>query len=70
MAAEVLPILDDALQNASENEVDWILEAFYSIIDKVGDDGKELIKRNAEMFADAKKNATRKRVQKILKKIK
>ncbi|PLX25605.1 MAG: hypothetical protein C0599_00330 [Salinivirgaceae bacterium] len=68
-AAEVLPILDDALQKASENEVDWILEAFYSIIDKVGNEGKELIKRNAELYADAKKNATIKRVRKILKKI-
>jgi hypothetical protein len=69
-ALEVLPILDDALQNASENEVDWILEAFYSIIDKVGEDGKELIKQNVSLYANAKKNATRKRVLKILKKIK
>lgn len=68
-ANEVLPILDDALQKASENEVDWILEAFYNIIDQVNDEAKVLIKKNAELFADAKKNATRKRVQKILKKI-
>lgn len=68
-AIEVLPILDDALKTASENEIDWILEGFLNIIDRVDVDAKELIKRNAELQLDAKKKSTQNRAKKILKKM-
>jgi hypothetical protein len=68
-ANTVLPILDNALKTASENELDWILEGFLSIIDKVDFDFKQLIKRNAELQLDAKKKSTQNRAMKILKKI-
>jgi hypothetical protein len=68
-ADKVLPILDDALKTASENEIDWILEGFLNIIDKVDSDSKQLIKRNAELQLDSKKKSTQNRPKKILKKI-
>jgi hypothetical protein len=68
-ADKVLPILDDALKTASENEIDWILEGFLNIADRVNSDSKELIKRNAELQLESKKKATRNRAKKILKKI-
>jgi hypothetical protein len=68
-AKSVLPILDDALKTASENEIDWILEGFMSILDNVDADSKELIKRNAELQLNAKKKSTQNRAKKILKKI-
>jgi len=68
-ANKVLPILDDALRTASENEIDWILEGFLSILDRVDPDSKELIKRNTELQLDAKKKSTQNRAKKILKKI-
>lgn len=68
-ANDVLPILDDALKTATENEIDWILEGFLNIIDKVDLYSRELIKRNAELQLDAKKKSTQTRAKKILKKI-
>jgi hypothetical protein len=68
-ADKVLPILDDALKTASENEIDWILEGFLNIVDKVDSDSKQLIKRNAELQLDANKKSTQERARKILKKI-
>jgi len=68
-ANKVLPILDDSLKTASENEIDWILEGFLNIIDKVDSDSKQLIKRNAELQLDSKKKSTQDRAKKILKKI-
>jgi len=68
-AMKVLPILDDSLKTASENGVDWILEGFFNIIDNIDDDSKELVRRNAELYANARKKSTQKRVQKILKKL-
>lgn len=69
MANEVLPILDDSLKSASENEVDWVLEGFFSIVDNLDSDSKILIQKNAELFLNSKKKSTQKRAQKILKKI-
>lgn len=68
-ADKVLPILDDALKTASENEIDWILEGFLNIVDNVNLHSKELIKRSAEIYLDSKKKATQNRARKILKKI-
>lgn len=68
-ADKVLPILDDSLKTASENEIDWILEGFLNIADRVNSDSKELIKRNAEFHLDSKKKATQNRAKKILRKI-
>lgn len=67
-ANSVFLILENALKTASENEVDWILEAFLNIADKVDADAKERIKRNAKLQLEAKKKSTRKRAEKILKK--
>ena len=68
-ADKVLPILDDSLKTASENEIDWILEGFLNIADRVNSVSKELIKRNAELHLDSKKKATQNRAKKLLKKI-
>lgn len=68
-ANKVLPILDDALNTASENEIDWILEGFLNITDKVDSDSKQIIKKNAELQLDSKKKSTQNRAKKILKKI-
>jgi hypothetical protein len=68
-ANEVLMILDDSLKSASENEVDWILEGFLSIIDNIDSDSKIIIQKNAELCLDSKKKSTQKRAQKILKRI-
>jgi hypothetical protein len=68
-ANEVLMILDDSLKTASENEVDWILEGFISILDNVDSESKIIIKNNAELYLDSKKKSTQKRAQKILKKL-
>lgn len=68
-ANTVLPILDDALKTASENEIDWILEGFLNIIDNLDTDSKQLIRRNAELQLDAKKKSTQKRASKLLNKL-
>lgn len=68
-ANKVLPILDDSLKTASENEIDWILEGFLNIIDNVDSDSKELIMRNAELQLGSKKKSTQDRAKRILKKI-
>lgn len=69
MAYDVLPILDDAFRTASENEIDWILEGFYNIIDHMDIDAQQLIRKNTELHLDAKKKSTRARAKKILKRI-
>jgi len=68
-ANTVLPILDDALKTASENEIDWILEGFLNILDNVDPGSKQLITRSAEIQTDAKKKSTRNRAMKIIEKI-
>jgi hypothetical protein len=68
-ANEVLIILDDSLKTASENEIDWILEGFFCIIDNLDSNSKILIQNNAELFLNSKKKSTQKRAQKIIKKI-
>ncbi len=68
-ANEVLMILDDSLKTASENEVDWILEGFLSILNNLDPESKKIIKNNANLYLDSKKKSTQKRAQKILKKI-
>jgi hypothetical protein len=68
-ASKILPILDDALKTASVNEIDWILEAFLIIVDRIDLDSKELIKKNAEMQLDSKKKSTHNRAKKLLKKL-
>jgi hypothetical protein len=68
-ANEVINILDDSMRTASENEVDWILEAFLNIIDNVDSNSKELIKRNAELHLKANKKSTQGRAKKILMKM-
>ena len=69
IASEVLLILDDSLKSASENEVDWILEGFLSIIDNLDNESKIIIQKNAELYLDSRKKSTQKRAKKILKKI-
>ncbi len=67
-ANKVLPILDDALKTATENEIDWILEGFLCICDKVDPESQQLIRRNAELQLQAKKKSTQERAKKIMKK--
>lgn len=68
-AMAVLPILDDSLKIASENEIDWILEGFYCIINELKHDSLTIIKRNAEIYLDSRKKSTQNRAKKILKKL-
>lgn len=68
-ANDVLPILDDSLKTASENEIDWILEGFLSIINVLNKDSLAIVKRNAEIYLDSRKKSTQGRAKKILKKI-
>jgi hypothetical protein len=65
----VLPILDDSLKTASENEIDWILEGFISIVSVLKPDSLMIVKRNAEIYLDSRKKSTQDRAKKILKKI-
>lgn len=69
VANNVLPILDDALKSASENEIDWILEGFLSIVDNLDNDSIIIIQKNAELYIDAKKKSTQNRAKKLLKNI-
>jgi hypothetical protein len=69
MAHKVLPMLDDAYQAATENEVDWILEAFLNIVDLLDANSVELIEKNTKLQLEAKKKSTQNRAKKILKKI-
>jgi hypothetical protein len=65
----VLPILDDSLKTASENEIDWILEGFISIVNVLNPDSLIIVKRNAVIYLDSRKKSTQDRAKKILKKI-
>jgi len=65
----VISILDDSLKKATENEIDWILEGFLYILDKLDSDSKEIVKRNAEIYLDSRKKCTQDRAKKILKKL-
>jgi len=69
IANEVILILDDSLKKATENEIDWILEGFLSIIDNLDSDSIEIVKKNAEICLDSRKKSTQDRAKKILKKI-
>jgi hypothetical protein len=68
-AMTVLPILDDSLKTASENEIDWILEGFISIVNVLKPDSLMIVKRNAEIYLESRKKSTQDRAKKILKKI-
>ena len=68
-AEEVLPILLSALQDASVNEVDWIIEAFIKICDNLTKSDKEVILNYAKLYLDAPKKSTVKRIEKLMKKI-
>jgi len=57
------------LKTAKENEVDWILEVFLSIVDLMDSDAKQVIRNYAELQLDAKKKSTYKRAKKVLKKM-
>lgn len=69
IANEVILILDDSLKKATENEIDWILEGFLSIIDNLDSVSIEIVKKNAEICLDSRKKSTQDRAKKILKKI-
>ena len=68
-AEEVLPILLDALKDASVNEVDWIIEAFINICNSLTQPDKEVILNYAKLYLDSPKKSTIKRVEKLIKKI-
>jgi hypothetical protein len=65
----VLPILLDAIENSIPNEVDWVLEAFYSILDKLSMKSRTIVAECSKKHGDSSKSSTKKRVSKILKKI-
>jgi hypothetical protein len=65
----VLPILIAALRTASVNEVDWIVEAFIKIADHLKPADRNAIVTHANKYLDAPKQSTRKRVEKLMKKI-
>ncbi len=67
-AEEVFPILLQALNNALLNEIDWILEAFYSIYDNLNAENQAIIIKCSKKHLNSSKKSTVKRVEKILKK--
>jgi len=69
MAYLALEILDDDLKSATENEANWILEAFIMIADKLGKDGKFILEKNALLYLDSKMKSMQNRAKKILKKV-
>ncbi len=66
-AETVFPVLKNALESASENEVDWILEAFYKIVENLNENKKEQVFKYASFCLDSRKKSTVKRAEKILK---
>ncbi len=68
LADEVFPILLDAYDDPLPNEMDWILEAFLKIIDKVSINNKKIILECAKEQNEAFKPSTKKRAEKIIKK--
>lgn len=68
-ARKVLPVLTKALETAAVNEVDWILEAFIKISDKLKPGDQKALLTYANMYLDAPKKSTQKRVQTLLKQI-
>jgi len=68
-AGDVFPILLNALERASVNEVDWIIEAFIRICDKLTKSEKELLKNTITLYRDAPKKSTIKRIDKLTRKI-
>lgn len=69
MANSVMPILDDAFKSATENEVDWIFEAYINILELIDKEFYPLIKSSAKLYIKANKKSTQKRVAKVLKKL-
>lgn len=66
-AGDVFPILLNALEKASVNEVDWIIEAFIRISVNLSRTEKELLKNTLRLYRDAPKKSTKKRVEKLTK---
>jgi hypothetical protein len=66
-ADEVFPILLDAYDYPLPNEMDWILEAFLKIIDKVSTNNQKTILECATEQMEVFKPSTKKRAEKILK---
>jgi len=70
LADEVFPILLDAYDNPLPNEMDWILEAFIKIFNKISPKSKKIIIDCANEQLNAFKPSTKNRATKLLKKIK
>ena len=68
LADEVFPILLDAYDDPLPNEMDWILEAFLKILNKVSTGNQKTILECATEQTKAFKPSTKKRAEKILKK--
>jgi hypothetical protein len=68
-ATLVLPILDDASKTASENEIDWILEAYLKIIPNIDSTYRPVIEMAATLHKNSRKKSTQERSKKILKKL-
>ncbi len=67
LADEVFPVLLDAYDDPLPNEMDWILEAFMKIVDKVSTDNQKTIIECATEQMEAFKPSTKKRAEKIIK---
>ena len=65
---KVFPVLKNALETASENEVDWILEAFCRLFDNLDKEEKIQVCKYSELYLNSRKKSTIKRAEKILKK--
>jgi len=69
IANDVFPILLNALDKAAVNEVDWIIEAFIRISHNLTKNEKEVLRNTIILYSDAPKKSTKKRIEKLLKKI-
>lgn len=66
-AQRVFPLLESAIETASLNEVDWILESFYKIFKNVDEKTKEKIVDCAKLYAKSSKKSQQKSAEKLLK---
>lgn len=69
LADEVFPILLEAYDDPLPNEMDWILEAFMKIINKISPKSKKIIIDCANEQLNAFKPSTKNRATKLLKKM-
>jgi len=65
-ARQVFSLLEYSMENAIENEQDWILEAFNKILPNLRKDEQEIVKKYAQHWQYSTRKSTQQRANKIL----